>query len=84
MAYLRGRSAACRYKETTLFCQAVRTGIPQGSAESPLLVNYFVATYPENVQLHTGYVEDVHAVDSSVDPQTADAALTAHVEAVGQ
>ena len=35
------------------------------------------------MQLQTGYTENVHAAESSVDPQTAAIALTADTKAVG-
>ena len=83
VSYLRGRSAFCRYNRAASVCHAVRTGVPQGSAISPLLFNFFVSTYPDNAELQIGYADDVHAAASSVNPQTAATSLTAHAEAVG-
>ena len=61
----------------------MRTGVPQGSATSPLLFNLFVSTYPNGVQLHTGYADDVHAAESSVKPPIEATTLTTHAKAVG-
>ena len=83
-SYLRGRHAFCRYSEATSTCHAVRAGVPQGSVISPILFNFFVANYPENVELHTTYADDVHAAQSSIRPQEAADALTVHAESVGE
>ena len=37
VVYLRGLSAACKHNDTTSVCNALRTGVPQGTAISPLL-----------------------------------------------
>ena len=42
-----------------------------------------MSTYPNNVQHHTGYADDVHAAESSLKPQIAATALTAYAEGVG-
>ena len=42
-AYMRGRIAACRYKDATSTYHAVRAGVPQGSMISPLLFKFFVS-----------------------------------------
>ena len=68
--------ASCRYKEATSTCHAVRAGVPQGSVISPILFNFFVANYPENVEIHTTYADDVHASHSSIRPQEAADPLT--------
>jgi len=81
-SYLRGRHAFCRYSEATSTCHAVRVGVPQGSVISPILFNFFVANYPENVELHTTYANDMHAAHSSTRPQEAADALTVHAESV--
>ena len=48
----------------------------------PLQLNLFVPTYPNNVQIHTRYADDVHAEKSSVKPQIAATTLTTHAAAV--
>ena len=49
VAYKQDHSAACRYYDSMSVCNAVRTGVPQGSTISPFLLNCFVATYPQNL-----------------------------------
>ena len=82
VAYLQGRSAACRNNDTTSVCHSVRTGIPQRSAISFLLLKYLISTYFLNLQLHASYAGDAHAAESSVDLKTTSKALTAYAEAV--
>ena len=79
VAYLRGRTASCRYLDVTSVCHAMPTGVPQGSVIIPVLFNLFFS----NVQLLTGYMNDVHTVESSVKPQITATALTAYAEVVG-
>ena len=55
----------------------MRAGAPQGSVISPILFNY-----PENVELHTSYAGDVHAVHSSIRHYEAADALTVNAESV--
>ena len=81
-SYLRGRNAFCTYSEATSTCHDVRVGVPQGSVISLILFNLFVANYPENVELHTTYADDVHAAHSFTRLQEAADALTIHAESV--
>ena len=67
VAYSRCCSAVFRYNDTASGCHTVRTGIPQRKAISHFLFNYFVTTYHRNVKLRTGYLDYVHADESSVD-----------------
>ena len=80
VAYLRGRSVSCRYLNVT----SRRDGLPRSADWSPTWVSHIpAALQPVCVQLHTGCADDVHAAESSVKPQMAATALTAHAEAVG-
>ena len=77
-AYLRGRTATCRYHQTTSPQRNVRCGVPQGSVISPCLFNFFVSSYPNTSPLLTSYADDFTAAASSSNPQAAADALAAH------
>ena len=61
-------------------CHTVRTGVPQNSANFPLLFNFFITIFATLKQLKTRYADDMHVVEQSINPQTADAALTVYAE----
>ena len=81
-AYLRGRTAACRYFHTTSPCRSVRIGVPQGSVISPTLFNFYVSSYPNTCPLLTSYADDFTAAASSTDPREAGDILASHASDV--
>ena len=57
-------------------------GMPQGSVTSPVFLIFFVANYPEKVELHTNYADDVQGAHSFTRHQEDADTLTAHAESV--
>ena len=77
--YLRGRTATCRYHQSTSLRYNVRCGVPQGSVISPCLFNFFVSSYPNTSPLLTSYADDFTAAATSQNLQDAADVLTSHV-----
>ena len=60
----------------------MRASVPLGLVISPTLLNFFVANYPENVETHRKYADDVYAALPSTQFQEVAEALTVHAETV--
>ena len=57
--YLRGRTAICRYNNTSSKSYVIHTGVPQGSVLSLLLFNLYVSQFPQSPHtLTTSYADD--------------------------
>ena len=81
-AYLRGRSASCRYNNINSPHRHVHAGVLQGSCISPTLFNFFVSTYPHSDHLTTSYADDFTDASSSTDFELSASALTEHASRV--
>ena len=69
-AYLKGRTASCRYNSTVSRSFHSRAGVPQGACLSPTLFNIFVSTFPQSEDLLTSsYADDftISCSNSNVD-----------------
>ena len=77
--YLKGRKVHCRYNGAFSKPRTLRAGVPQGSIISPCLFNFYIANYPDSIELHTSYADDITAAasNSSIDSSTQQ--LTAHL-----
>ena len=81
-AYLYGRTASCRYNNTTSPSRHSRTGVPQGSVISPALFNHFVSSYPQSDLLSSSYADDfTDSISGPTIPPSAET-LSAHAESV--
>ena len=66
-AYLHGRQVACVYQDVKSKFRIIHTGVPQGSVWSPVLFNFFVANFPQEVTLTESFVDDFHLAESATD-----------------
>ena len=76
--YLRGRTAAVTYLDTTSKQRIIKTGVPQGSVLSPLLFNFYMSDFPPTSLQHASYADDFTSWASSTDVATAAEILTGH------
>ena len=80
--YLRGRTAAVTYLNTTSKQRIIRTGVPQGSVLSQLLFNFYVSDFPPTSLQHASYADDFTSWSSSSSVPTAAEILTGHADDV--
>ena len=76
--YLRGRTASCRYNRVESAGDTLHCDVPQSSILSPLLLNFYVSTYPETSPLCTSYADDFTATASDPRVEVAANALAEH------
>ena len=84
-AYLKGRTACCRYNFTLSPSFHTRVGVPQDAYISPTLFNFFVSTFPQYDDFFTKFYADDFIVSCSkfnVD-QIAEA-LSSHWPNIGE
>ena len=81
-AYLRGRTAACRFNGVLAARRIIHTGFPQGSVLSPSLFNFFVADCPQVTPLQTSYADDFNFGDCDSDVPQMEVRLNAALKVV--
>ena len=83
--YLRGRTAICRYNNSTSKSNVIHTGVPQGSVLSPLLFNLYVSQFPLSpYTLTTSYADDFTVAAAAATAADATTTLAAHADEVGR
>ena len=81
-SYLRGRFCVARYNGAVSASSSFRAGVPQGSVLSPLLFNFFVATFPQTADLTCSYADDFTSVITGNNLQDITNRMTTHTSEV--